>query len=50
LHISDSFEYPIKKVDINTAHLKFADWGTSGGKSSNDWYLIYLDTEHLLKL
>jgi LruC domain-containing protein len=38
LHIPDSFEYPIEKADINTAHLKFADWSSSGGNVSNDWY------------
>jgi LruC domain-containing protein len=39
IHIPDSFEYPIEKVDINSAYLKFAEWAESGGLLHNDWYM-----------
>lgn len=39
IHIPDSFEYPIEKVDINEAYLKFAEWAESGGLLHNDWYM-----------
>ena len=32
------FKYPIEKVAITTTYLRFADWATSGGASSKDWY------------
>ncbi len=38
INIYESFAYPIEKVDITTAHLKFATWATSGGQSFPDWY------------
>ena len=33
-----SFDYPVEKVDIVQAHLKFSDWVQSGGSSFQDWY------------
>lgn len=34
-----SFEYPIEKVDILSAYLKFAEWAESSGAVYSDWYL-----------
>lgn len=33
-----SFDYPIEKADIVTAHLKFAQWAQSGGSLFSDWH------------
>ncbi|MEA5405754.1 LruC domain-containing protein [Arcicella sp. DC2W] len=33
-----NFKYPKEEVNITQTYLKFADWATSGGKSSVDWY------------
>jgi LruC domain-containing protein len=38
INIPVSFEYPIEKVDINTAYNKFGNWVQSGGTLFNDWY------------
>lgn len=38
IHILDHFEYPVEKVDITQAHLKFAEWAESGGTLFQDWY------------
>ena len=35
----ESFEYPIEKVDVLVAYLKFSEWATSGGDLYTDWYL-----------
>lgn len=32
------FEYPIEKVEVTAAHLKFADWAESDGTLYTDWY------------
>lgn len=32
------FEYPAEKKAITETYLKFADWATSGGVNSKDWY------------
>ncbi len=34
-----SFDYPIEKVDILSAYLKFKEWAESSGTVYNDWYL-----------
>ena len=34
-----SFEYPIEKVDILSAYLKFKEWAESSGVVYKDWYL-----------
>ena len=39
LHILSEFDYPIEKVEITDAHLKFFDWASSGGEDFSDWYL-----------
>ena len=33
-----AFDYPVEKVDIVQAHLKFADWVQSSGVNFTDWY------------
>jgi LruC domain-containing protein/uncharacterized repeat protein (TIGR01451 family) len=38
INIYESFDYPLEKVDITTAHLKFAPWATSSGQNFPDWY------------
>ncbi len=39
IEIPVSFDYPIEKADILTAHLKFAAWALSSGTDYPDWYL-----------
>ena len=34
----EQFKYPIEKVEIINAHLKFAEWAESGGIFFTDWY------------
>jgi len=34
-----NFNYPNEKVDILTAHLKFAAWAQSSGQDFPDWYM-----------
>ncbi len=38
INIYEQFDYPAEKVDIILAHLKFADWATSGGVLFPDWF------------
>lgn len=38
IHIYESFDYPIEKQLVLLAHLKFAEWATSGGVLFPDWY------------
>ncbi len=38
INIYETFDYPIEKADITTAHLKFVEWATSGGSAYDDWY------------
>ena len=38
INIIESFEYPIEKVDVTSAYLKFAEWAESNGTLYNDWY------------
>lgn len=39
IHIAEPFDYPIEKVEIIDAHLKFAEWAQSNGVEYPDWYL-----------
>jgi len=39
VEIPVSFNYPIEKVDILAAYLKFEAWAVSSGVSYTDWYL-----------
>lgn len=38
INIYESFDYPLEKIEITTAHLKFAPWATSSGQLYPDWY------------
>lgn len=39
INIAGSFDYPIEKIQIIDAHLKFAEWAQSSGELFPDWYL-----------
>ncbi len=38
LNIIEHFDYPVEKVQITSAYLKFAEWAESNGQVSYDWY------------
>lgn len=38
INIYESFDYPKEKQEVIWAHLKFAEWATSGGILFPDWY------------
>lgn len=38
IRISESFDYPVEKIMITKAHLKFKDWAESTGTQYNDWF------------
>lgn len=38
MNIVDDFDHTIEEVQINTAFLHFANWATSSGRQSKDWY------------
>jgi len=38
INIYETFAYPIEKQEIVWAHLKFAEWATSGGVLFPNWY------------
>lgn len=38
IQLPTSFDYPLEKTPVPSAHLKFIDWVESGGASFNDWY------------
>ncbi|HKK09576.1 MAG TPA: LruC domain-containing protein [Bacteroidales bacterium] len=38
IKIYEAFDYPIEKIEIIDAHLKFDEWATSGGTEFEDWY------------
>ncbi len=38
INIYSDFAYPIEKVEIIDAHLKFAPWAQSSGEEFEDWY------------
>lgn len=38
INIIESFEYPVEKVDVTAAYLKFAEWAESDGQLSYDWW------------
>ena len=39
INIASSFNYPVEKAEITSAHLKFFEWAASSGKDYPDWYL-----------
>jgi len=38
IDISSHFDYPVEKVQVTEAHLKFFPWGQSSGTQYYDWY------------
>ncbi len=38
LNVIEHFDYPVEKVDITAAYLKFAEWAESEGQTSYDWF------------
>lgn len=38
INIIERFEYPIEKIEVIDAHLKFGEWAESGGSKFNDGY------------
>jgi len=38
INIIESFDYPVEKVDITSAYLKFGEWAESDGVLFPDWY------------
>jgi LruC domain-containing protein len=38
IDISSHFDYPVEKVQVSHAHLKFVPWGLSGGTQYYDWF------------
>lgn len=38
IDISGPFEYTVEKSEVTQAHLKFFQWGESGGTQYYDWY------------
>lgn len=40
IHIATSWDYPIEKIQITWAYLKFAAWAESGGTEHTNWYDI----------
>lgn len=39
IQLPSSFDYPLERIPVPTAHLKFIDWVESGGSSFSNWYL-----------
>jgi LruC domain-containing protein len=38
IDIAGPFDYPVEKVQVTQAHLKFFPWGESGGAQYYDWF------------
>lgn len=38
INVIEHFDYPVEKVEITNAYLKFAEWAESSGQISYDWY------------
>lgn len=38
IDVSTHFDYPIEKIQVTQAHLKFSTWGESSGSQYYDWY------------
>jgi LruC domain-containing protein len=39
LHIPSQFDYPIENSHISLGHINFSTWASSGGATTQDWYL-----------
>ncbi len=38
INIIEHFDYPVEKVEITSAYLKFASWAESSGQTDYDWF------------
>ncbi len=38
IRIPEPFDYPVEKIMVTEAHLKFKDWAESSGTQYNDWF------------
>lgn len=38
IKVIEEFKYPVEKIEILNAHLKFGDWAESNGQTFTDWY------------
>ena len=38
IDLPTQFAYPVEKIDITAAYLKFGSWAESGGENDRDWY------------
>ena len=38
INVIEHFDYPVEKVEITNAYLKFAEWAESSGQISYDWF------------
>jgi LruC domain-containing protein len=50
IDISSHFDYPVEKIQVTEAHLKFFPWGESSGSQYYDWYTPkanYRDTQKI---
>ncbi|RZJ99376.1 MAG: DUF4842 domain-containing protein [Flavobacterium sp.] len=36
--VTPKVSYPLERMPITDGYLKFSNWATSGGASSQDWY------------
>lgn len=50
IHIPQSLNYPVEKVPINAAFLKFNEWAESGGTLFVDWYKTKADYQNKEKI
>ncbi|MFQ5599863.1 MAG: LruC domain-containing protein [Candidatus Krumholzibacteriia bacterium] len=50
LDVAEKWDYPVEKVEVIDAHLKFEQWAESAGVSTSDWYQEksgYRDTQKI---
>jgi LruC domain-containing protein len=38
LHIPETFDYPLERIDISNGYLKFVNWAETGGAQDSDWF------------
>jgi LruC domain-containing protein len=39
IHLTESFNYPIEKIQVTQAYSHFAEWAITGGNNFTDWYI-----------
>ncbi|OYU97497.1 MAG: hypothetical protein CFE21_04175 [Bacteroidetes bacterium B1(2017)] len=50
INISTTIPYPLEKIDISAAYLKFIEWAQSGGTLQTTWYLNDTGKRDITKL